>query len=396
MRNLWYLVLGPALLSTACSTAPSAREALTQQGFPADGVTYFVSFKSDGEAAAVFSGSAVVGDKKFKATGAREFYRSSSGGAAVIVKAPKSISAVDLSTWYAAKPSARVWIDRYSRSLDAVRAKVFGPAAPSVSVTLTVAPPRSDFELVSGAPVEGDKLRLEFAARDALFSEFYRALTSATFAHETHHAYWGYYQWKERGGANRGSELGITLGLREAAAELFGICVGLDATNVQDRISQRNHAADNMGGVFSDKELQFLLSGGGEYSQTRGKPVSERALIRSTGPIIANTIWTSVIGADYMAEYDRESGRKLAALCTPENLGSPEGFFSFVRRFAEDGVDAPHLPEMTLETKDAGSKRLRAAIDRWRDENGLAKRYDVEGVVGEDRLKGIQAAGDSR
>lgn len=387
MRHLRFELAGAALLSAACSTTPSAREALGWWGFPPDGTYYFAAVKSEGDSAALFSGSAVVGDKKFKAAGGRELYRSSVGGAEVIVKAPRSISDADLSTWYAAKPSATVWIDRYSLSLDAMRTKVFGPAAPSVGVTLTAAPPRSDIDHVSGAPIDGNKLRLQFAARDGMFSEFYLALTSATFAHEVHHAYWGYYEWKEHGAETRDNESRFAFGLREAAAELFGLCVGLGATNLQDRVAERGHAADGMGGVFSDKELQLLLSGEGEYHQTRGKPVGERALIHSIGPVVVNTIWTSVIGPDYIAEYDRESGRQLAALCTAENLGSPEGFLALVRRFAEDGVDAPHLPDLTPEARKKESKRLRDAIDRWRDANGLAKRYEVEGVIGEDRFK---------
>ena len=387
MRVLSSGVLAAVVLLAGCATMPSGREALERHGFPSDGA-YFVTLNSKGAAAALFSGSVFDGDKKFKAAGGRELYRSSAADAAnVVLKAPRSVFSVDISAWNAAMPAARAWIEDYALSLDAMRTKVFGYAAPSIKLTLKIAPIGSDIDHIAGAAVNDDALGLEFVAPDNLFSQFQLAMTSSTFAHEIHHAYWAYYDWKASGARRSPDGPKHVMALREAAAELFGICVGLGATNVQDRVSERTYAADGMGGVLTDQELYWLMSGEGNYTQTRGEPVSEAALFEFFGPVIANTIWTSVIGAEYIAEDDRESGRKLRELCTVENLGSLEGFRALVRRFAEDGVDAPHLPDLTPELKKAGSKQLRDAIDRWRVRNGLAKRYEIEGVIGEDRLK---------
>lgn len=379
--------LGAAVLLAGCATAPSGRVALERDGYPSDHL-YFVVFNAEGDAATLFSGSVFDGDKKFKAANGRAFYRSmAAGGSDVVLRAPQSVSDADVLTWYVAMPTVRVWIDLYAQSLDAMRRKVFGPAAPSISLTLKIAPIGSNIDHVAGAAVGDDALRLEFVAPDSLFSQFQLAMISGVFAHEVHHAYWEYYDWKESGTRRSRDEPKNFPLLREAAAELFGICVGLGANNVQDRVAERTAAAEGMGGVFSDQELEWVISGNMEITQTRGEPISEYARLQLSGPIIANTIWTSVIGADYIAEDDRESGRKLRELCTAENLGSIDGFRALVRRFAEDGVDAPHLPDLTPELKKAGSKQLRDAIDRWRVRNGLAKRYEIEGVIGEDRLK---------
>lgn len=155
--------------------------------------------------------------------------------------------------------------------------------------------------------------------------------------------------------------------LEEAAANVFSLCVTVRSSGLESRAESVHTIYDRYGGVVTDAELKALLAWD-EPFRWRLNSAIETSLL---GEVVFNTLWTSLIGPDYLVVDKTPEGERLLSLCTTENLGSTkEGLVRLLHRFAEDGVDAPPLPAWSEAIGENYFARYRDAIIRWRTEAG--------------------------
>lgn len=262
--------------------------------------------------------------------------------------------------------SLAFWLEDFAAALDALNARVFGDGPRiGLDVMLYAAGPSERVDFVRRTPLEGETVRLAFVTRTTLLREPFRRIVSQSFAHETHHAIVRARRLLA-GGAPQRSAVTATI-LEEGAAELYGVCGALLATNLSSR-AESNHAfRGRTGGVFRDAELRSLLAG--DYDLR--KPALSRSEIDVAAEMLATTLWSDAIGPRYLAEADRDEGRDILALCTQETLATEVGFRTLLTRHAEDGLEAAPLPAFEGAVSADYYGRYRAAVRRWREGHGL-------------------------
>lgn len=253
------------------------------------------------------------------------------------------------------------WMADFAGALDALNRQVFADDPRiKLDITLFAAEPGARIDFVRRTALDGNKASLAFVTRTTLLREPMRRVVSQSFSHESLHAILRAKRLLA-GGAPRKTPLPELL-LEESAAEFFGLCGSLYATNVAVRAEANHDYADRPGGVLRDAELRSLLAGDFE----KRRPALSRYEVNIIAELVATTIWSDAIGPLYIAEADRAEGRAIFALCTRENLATQDGFRALLTKIAGDGADAAPLPPFEGEVRSAYFQRYRDAIDRRR------------------------------
>ncbi len=319
---------------------------------------HYVGSRIDRAAPVIESGSAARGEARFNPDMAGVCRRSTETMSAVVSICAQEALEDD---------SLQFWIEDFAAALETLNARVFGDAPRiHLDVTLFAAGPSEKIDFVRRAPFDGATARLSFVTRTTLLREPFRRVVSQSFAHETYHAIPRARRLLAGETPRRGTVTAMLL--EEGAAELYGLCGSLLATNLASRAEANHDFRGRPGGVFLDAELRAMLLGDFDVR----KPALSRAEIDVAAEMIATTLWSHAIGPRTIAEADRDDGRALLALCTQENLGDEARFRALLARHAEDGVEAAPLPPFEGSVAEDYFRRYREAIARWRASHGLS------------------------
>jgi hypothetical protein len=340
-----------ALLVAGCATPRPFLAPILKQAGP-NSLGHYVGSRRDKGAPVIETGSAARGEAAFDPAAAA-LCRNGPAFATAQVKVCSQNALEDATLDW--------WIADFAGALDALNRKVFGDdPAVVLDMTLYAAEPGAKIDFVRRTALDGNKASLAFVTRTTLLREPMRRVVSQSFAHESFHAI---LRTKRllAGGDPHKSPLTELL-LEESAAEFFGLCGSLYATNLAVRAEANHDYAGRSGGVLRDAELRSLLAG--DFEERR--PALSRYEVNVIAEMTATTIWSDAIGPLYVAEADRAEGRAILSLCTQENLATPDGFRAWLTRIAEDGVDAAPLPPFENEVRSAYFQRYRDAIVRRR------------------------------
>lgn len=347
--------LAAVLLAGGCATPRPFLTPLLKEA-RSDSLGHYVGSRRIKGSAVIESGSAARGSQDFDPEAADACRSAARGGAAVSVCARDPISDETLD----------FWIGDFAGALDALNTTVFGDGPLfKLDVTIYAAGPSERISFTRRAPVTDNRISLAFVTRTTLLKEPFRRVVSQSFAHESHHAITRARRLLA-GGAPRMSGTTETI-LEEGAAELYGLCGALLAANLASRAESNHEFGGGRGGVLPDASLRSLLAG--DYEALR--PALSRLEIDRAAEMLATTIWSGAIGARYIAAADRDEGRAILALCTKDNLATPEGFAVLLEKLGEDGADAEPLEPFEGAVRDAYFAEYRAAIARWRDAHGV-------------------------
>ena len=110
---------------------------------------------------------------------------------------------------------------------------------------------------------------------------------------------------------------------------------------------------------MTDAEIEGLLA-----ERNADATAFKSGTVSLLGDVIANSIWTSLIGANYLAEGDSEQGQLLVNLCNSDNLSAIDGIERLVRQLTEDGLDAPAFPKWTAAYGEEYHRRSEEAYAR--------------------------------
>lgn len=251
------------------------------------------------------------------------------------------------------------WISVFAGAISVLLTDVFGESAPILQLSVYVAPKDSNIDFEMKARVGADPVRIGFVTTTAMFEGLARRATTHAISHEVYHAAFHAIRARRSAVSFKALDLNGRL-IEEGAAELFGACMSLRVDNVASRAESNVSINGRGGGVLTDAELVNMVE---DSANAKMRSVSGIDL-SVLGQAIANTVWTSVVGPDYLAVGDEPEGKRLLALCSADNLGGVDGMRRLLSNLAADGVDAPQFPVWSADVGRDYDQRYRSAHAR--------------------------------
>lgn len=352
-----------ALTITGCATPRPFLAPIIKEAGPSS-LGHYVGSRLGKRGPVIETGSAARGEALFDPAAAEDCrHRAAARTATVTLCAQDPID----------EPMLDAWLTDFSAALDALNRRVFADT-PLILLDLTVyaAGPSARIDFVRRMPFDGRTASLAFVTRTTLLRESLRRVPSQTFAHESYHAVLRARRLIDGIKPRKAPVTEIVL--EESAAEFYGLCASLLATNVAVRAEANHDYRGRPGGVFLDAELRALI--GGDFEAR--KPALSRYEVKVIADMVATTLWSDAIGPRYIAEGDRAEGQAILALCSKENLSTRGGFRALLARAAEDGKDAAPLPTFEGDTRTAYFARYRDAIARRRADQAARDRLKAQ------------------
>lgn len=282
-------------------------------------------------------------------------------------------------------PAFQRWLDVIAHGLADTKTDVFDEGAPSLRLSLTIAPGKSAINDITATEiVSSGQASLSFTAPTYwIASDVNRRHFADSLAHEVHHLYAAVQP-----GADADSALNDIRkrSFNEAVANAFAACsmgraFGFGSLFLEPMVpisaeGASEDAASRLG-VAPDASLRFIAQAEAPALQSSvvpdGSITGPDLLVRSRAiaAMLFTTWWSSHFGPAYFVEFSGEQRAALDKACAPDRLTTSGHFRQAILDLASDGVDAQPFPARDGPEARADWEKLKAALTAWRADHGL-------------------------